>query len=66
MPTKYFLPGQTNLIAVLLQNTWESDWDNVAFDVALKGVSATPPTIPQFLSTTRNLKSYMGKMADGT
>jgi hypothetical protein len=27
-----------NLIAVMLQNTWQSTWDNVAFDVSLRAI----------------------------
>jgi hypothetical protein len=30
-------PG-TNLVAVMLQNTWQPTWDNIAFDVALRAI----------------------------
>jgi hypothetical protein len=32
----------TNTIAVMLNNTWQADWDNVAFDISLKGIPAVP------------------------
>jgi hypothetical protein len=32
----------TNTIAVMLNNTWQSDWDNVAFDLSLKAIPANP------------------------
>ena len=41
--------NETNVIAVMLQNTWQPDWDNVAFDVSLKGVRATA-NVPGFTS----------------
>lgn len=34
-------PGE-NTVAVVVQNGWSSDWDNVAFDLALKAVFAQP------------------------
>ena len=30
-------PGE-NMIAVMLQNTWQPTWDNIAFDLALRAV----------------------------
>jgi hypothetical protein len=30
----------TNTIAVMLENTWQPDWDNVAFDISLKAIPA--------------------------
>jgi hypothetical protein len=30
----------TNTIAVMLNNTWQSDWDNVAFDLSLNAIPA--------------------------
>ena len=45
-----FRADATNTIAVMLQNTWASDWDNVAFDVSLKGIAAAPPSVPEFRS----------------
>ena len=30
-------PGQ-NLIAVMLQNTWQPTWDNIAFDLSLRAI----------------------------
>ena len=48
-----FRANATNTIAVMLQNTWASDWDNVAFDLSLKGIEATPPSVPEFRSIER-------------
>ena len=30
-------PG-ANTVAVMLQNTWQSTWDNVAFDISLRAI----------------------------
>ena len=38
-------PG-SNLIAVMLQNTWQPTWDNISFDISLRA-------IPQPISTNR-------------
>ncbi len=46
-------PG-SNLIAVMLQNTWQSTWDNIAFDISLR---ATPQPIG---GKGRNLRSNTG------
>ncbi|MFO1496904.1 MAG: VCBS repeat-containing protein [Verrucomicrobiota bacterium] len=35
-------PG-LNAIAVVLQNAWAVDWDNVAFDLSLRAVTSTAP-----------------------
>jgi hypothetical protein len=43
-----FRARQTNQIAVVLQNTWQPDWDNVAFDLSFKAISQTPLSVPQF------------------
>ena len=45
-----------NLLAIQLQNAWASDWDNVAFDVALLGIAETGTStmIPRFISVARN------------
>jgi hypothetical protein len=51
---QFFIAGQTNTIAVMLQNNWQPDWDNVAFDVGLEGIAATLPSIPAFLSNILN------------
>jgi hypothetical protein len=45
--------NKTNIIGVMLQNTWQSDWDNVAFDISLRVIRSTPPSIPQFISIVR-------------
>ena len=38
----------TNTIAVMLNNTWQSDWDNVAFDLRLQAIpAAVPETDPK-------------------
>src|SRR5207253_671542 len=29
-----------NVVAIKLNNTWASDWDNVAFDVSLRAISS--------------------------
>ena len=50
----FFALGQTNTIAIMLQNTWTSDFDNVAFDIALQGIPAAAPTIAQFISMVAN------------
>jgi hypothetical protein len=51
------LHGGINTIAVMLQNTWESDWDNIAFDVKLQGVPsgtlAPSPSAPKFQTAQR-------------
>jgi hypothetical protein len=46
------LRAGTNSVAVMLQNTWQPDWDNVAFDLALKTIPATS-AVARFVSTTR-------------
>ena len=28
----------TNVIAIMLQNTWQPTWDNIAFDIALRAI----------------------------
>ncbi len=38
-PFLNFLHPGVNTIAVILANTWQSDWDNIAFDVGLKAVA---------------------------
>jgi hypothetical protein len=46
----------TNTIAVMLNNTWQSDWDNVAFDLRLQVIpGAVPATDPkaEFTSVVR-------------
>jgi hypothetical protein len=53
-PFGNFLRSGTNTVAVMLQNTWQPDWDNVAFDVALKGIVGTPAgSTARFVSITR-------------
>ena len=44
-------PGQ-NVIAVMLQNTWQPTWDNIAFDLSLRAI---PQPIDQL--TLRQKKS---------
>ncbi len=36
-------PG-TNWIAIQMNNTWQPDWDNVAFDVSLRAMPSSLPT----------------------
>jgi hypothetical protein len=36
-------PG-TNTIAVILNNTWQSTWDNIAFDLSLEAISTAVPS----------------------
>ncbi len=43
-PFIHLLKTGTNTIAVVLNNTWQSTWDNVAFDLSLKGIAAQPPS----------------------
>jgi hypothetical protein len=38
------VPSGTNTIAVMLNNTWQPDWDNVAFDISLKAIPANYST----------------------
>lgn len=45
-----FSPG-TNYLGVMIANTWQPDWDNVAFDVSLRVVLAGGP---RFVSVTRD------------
>jgi hypothetical protein len=47
-----FRANQTNTIAVMLQNTWQPDWDNVAFDIALKAIRQSTIAVPEFKSIT--------------
>lgn len=49
---EWFRPG-TNWFAIILNNTWQPDWDNVAFDVALKAMPAAPVTAPVRLNAPR-------------
>lgn len=44
-------PG-TNVLAIQLNNTWQPDWDNVAFDVSLRAMPSSIPvsTAPAALS----------------
>jgi hypothetical protein len=44
--------GQPNVIAVSLGNTWQTDWDNVAFDVAMRGIAGAE--VPKFGSIARD------------
>ena len=39
-PFQHFLVSGENTIAVQLNNTWQSTWDNVAFDINLKAIPA--------------------------
>jgi hypothetical protein len=49
LPFANLLHPGPNLIAVMVQNAWASDWDNVAFDLSLRAVPA-PPTSPTLAS----------------
>ncbi len=59
--TKYFdlaqfqnlLRAGTNTLAVQLNNTWQPDWDNVAFDVSLKSIPLTADAA-RIISLQRN------------
>jgi len=51
----------TNTIAVMLNNTWQPDWDNVAFDISLKAIPANYSTA----KTTARLSSITVQK-DGT
>jgi hypothetical protein len=59
-----FRAGQMNSIAVMLQNTWQSDWDNVAFDVSFKAIAQIAETAPQFqtISYSAGANSVMLRM----
>lgn len=48
----WILPG-TNWICVILNNTWQPDWDNVAFDLSLKAMPAPPVTAPARFTSIR-------------
>jgi hypothetical protein len=51
LPFSDLLRPGTNTLAVMLQNGWASDWDNVGFDLALKAVpSRSPSASAQFKS----------------
>ncbi|MBA4150196.1 MAG: FG-GAP repeat protein [Verrucomicrobia bacterium] len=39
-PFQNLLQAGTNTVAVQLNNTWQSTWDNVAFDMSLKAITA--------------------------
>jgi len=48
-PFLHLIQQGSNTIAVIVNNTWQSSWDNVAFDVGLKAIaggSAGPPPPP--------------------
>lgn len=43
-----FRARELNTIAVMLQNTWQPDWDNVAFDLSLTAIPQIVETPPRF------------------
>jgi hypothetical protein len=47
-PFLHLIKPGGNLIAVMLQNTWQATWDNVAFDLSLRA-------IPQPISVAENV-----------
>ncbi|HUR47292.1 MAG TPA: VCBS repeat-containing protein, partial [Candidatus Saccharimonadales bacterium] len=51
-PFTYLLKRGTNTLAIQLNNTWAPDFDDVAFDVSLRGV-AFKPVYPRFKSVTK-------------
>jgi hypothetical protein len=57
---KLVRPGE-NTIAIMLQNTWQATWDNVAFDVALKAIPASGPlaAVGEFTRITRGSDGLM-------
>lgn len=54
----------SNYFGVVVQNTWASDWDNVAFDVALKAISQASPA-PKFTSVERLADSSISLTMEG-
>jgi hypothetical protein len=52
-------PG-ANIIGIILQNTWASDWDNVAFDVAVQVIPKTATRNPQFTAVDRLADGSVG------
>jgi hypothetical protein len=58
--THLLIPNQPNLIAVMLQNTWQPDWDNVAFDVSMRALpGAAIVETPRFVSIAPNANGTM-------
>ncbi len=55
----------TNWLGVILQNAWAADWDNVAFDVAMK-VVANPPGAPRFVEVVRLVDGTVRIGVEGT
>jgi hypothetical protein len=64
--TGLFVAG-SNTLAFALGNTWASDWDNVAFDIALKGITApanqTEPA--RIVSATRTASGMVNLQLTG-
>ena len=55
-------PG-TNLIAVALNKVWQPSWDDVAFDLSLKAITAPPAPQPRFNSIVPALGLPLGTAA---
>lgn len=52
-PFANLLRNGANTIAIMLRNTWVSDWDNVAFDVNLKAIPRAATDAPRIISAAR-------------
>jgi hypothetical protein len=49
-----------NVVAVMLQNTWQSTWDNVAFDISLRAIPQPIRTVKSADKRTGSTSSALG------
>lgn len=58
-------PGQQNTLAVMLQNTWQPTWDNVAFDLSLRAISGSNGA-PKINSVQRRADGSVSLLVSGS